>query len=95
MQRAVGEGFRAEPPAGTPPGEPAPAFSWSDLLGELASGLQRLSEAARADLEALETAFPERTDQVRPPDGMPRVGLPELAEEHRALRQERLQPALR
>ncbi len=95
MQRAVGARFPAEPSAGAPPGEPAPAFSWSDLLGELASGLQRLSEAARADLEALETAFPERTDQVRPPDGMPRVGLPELAEEHRALRQERLQPALR
>ncbi len=95
MQRTVEATFPTGPPAGPPPGEPVSGFSWSDLLGELSSGLQRLSEAARADLEALETAFPQRTDKVRPPDRMPQVGLPELAEQHRALRQERLQPALR
>ncbi|NMA26577.1 MAG: ATP-binding protein [Burkholderiales bacterium] len=91
MQRTVEGNFLAEPPTG----EPASTFSWSALLGELASGLQRLSEAARADLEALETAFPERTEQILPRGGIPQVGLTELAEKHRALRQERLQPALR
>ncbi len=97
MQRSWDESVLAGPREAAPHGEPveAPAFSWSELLSEVSNGLQRLSEAARADLEGLETAFPERIDQVAPPDRTPQMGLPELAEQHRALRQERLQPALR